>query len=55
MTFVNCVSVRLSEYLGYVFNLGKIAGLMLIMVLGMYGLFLGRILEKKFFYHKESV
>lgn len=43
MTVVNAFSVKLGQYLGYVFNLGKIAGLALIMIIGVYGIWLGKV------------
>jgi hypothetical protein len=42
MTAVNCFSVKLSYYCGYFFNFGKIAGLLLIIGFGIYGLCIGR-------------
>lgn len=40
---MNCVSVKLGQILGYIFNFGKIAGLLLIMCFGVYGIYKGRI------------
>jgi amino acid transporter len=39
---VNCVSVKLGNVLGYIFNFGKIAGLLMIIFFGIYGFLIGR-------------
>ena len=33
----------MGTYMGYVFNIGKISGIMLIIVFGAYGIYLGRV------------
>lgn len=43
ITLVNCVSVKLGQILGFIFNFGKIAGLFLIMCFGVYGIYKGRV------------
>ena len=43
---VNCLNVKLGYILGYIFNFGKIAGLLLIIAFGIYGLFIGGLLYK---------
>ena len=40
---MNCLSVRLGQNLGYLFNFGKILGLLLLIGIGIYGLMLGRV------------
>ena len=42
MTIVNSFSVRMGTSFGYFFNFGKIMGILLIIVLGIYGLVIGR-------------
>ena len=40
---VNSFSVKAGSYLGYVFNFGKIGGILLIIGFGCYGIYLGRV------------
>lgn len=40
---VNCMSIKLGQILGYVFNIGKIIGLLMIIGFGVYGLYKGRV------------
>lgn len=42
ITMINCMDVKLGQNFGYLFNFGKILGLLLIIGIGAYGLFLGR-------------
>lgn len=38
---INCGEVRVGQLFGYVFNVGKITGLVMIIAFGAYGLYLG--------------
>lgn len=42
ITFVNCVSVKWTNYLQNVFSISKLVGLLFIIALGIYGLVMGR-------------
>lgn len=42
MTIINSFSVKAGSYMGYIFNLGKTLGILLIVLFGIYGLAIGR-------------
>lgn len=41
ITLVNCVSVKLTNWVQNLFTLGKVAGLLMIIALGIYSLYMG--------------
>ncbi len=43
MTLINSFSVKMGSYMGYFFNFGKIGGILLIIIFGCYGIYIGRI------------